>query len=98
MSESGSQFTSTVRVVWRACHPTHPGHPGSEALRSSTPAVARPARSASGPAAAAQLRATAHVMDLLLEDIGKMDLTLGRVGLGFRASGRRVGVALRGHV
>ena len=46
----------------------------------------------------AQLRATAHVMDLLLEDIGKMDLTLGRVGLGFRASGRRVGVALRGHV
>ena len=37
-------------------------------------------------------------MDLLLEDIGKMDFTLGRVGLGFRASGRRVGVALRGHV
>ena len=41
---------------------------------------------------------TAHVMDLLLEDIGKMYFTLGRVGLGFRASGRRVGVALRGHV
>ena len=28
-------------------------------------------------------------MDLLLEDIGKMDFTLGRVGLGFQASRRR---------